>query len=225
MEQNTAVDIKVQDVYEASPIEGLMPSSQPDDFIVFPWGEITNKNIIIFVEMSALINIYRHAKSSPQKEVGGFLVGYPMQEKETLFVLITDATHAQHAHSMGEALSFTHQTWKMLDCQMGERFKDKYVVGWYHTHPGLGLFMSHYDSFIHNNFFSLPWQLALVVDPATENHMFFQKKNNRLAESGYYFYTEKTKENAASLKKMIDRLVVAQKRERSGRYKRYSMAV
>ncbi|MBI4778022.1 hypothetical protein HY792_03780, partial [Candidatus Desantisbacteria bacterium] len=68
------------------------------------------------------------------------------------------------------------------DCQMGERFNGKYVVGWYHTHPGLGLFMSHYDSFIHNNFFSLSCQIALVVDPATENHMFFQKKNTRITE-------------------------------------------
>ncbi|PJB28572.1 hypothetical protein CO110_09215 [Candidatus Desantisbacteria bacterium CG_4_9_14_3_um_filter_40_11] len=224
MEENSTTNIKLHEMYAVNPVEGVMPSSQPNEFIVSSWGNVDNKDMAIFVDMAALIKVYRHAKSSSQKEVGGFLIGYPMLEKEKLFVQITDVTPAQHIQSTGEALSFSHQTWKMLDCQMSERFRDKYVLGWYHTHPGIGLFLSPYDTFIHNHFFSLFWQIALVIDPATENHMFFSKKNKKLAESGNYFYTQRTEDNARSLKRMTDRLKIAQKRERSGRYKRHSMA-
>jgi len=30
------------------------------------------------------------------------------------------------------------------------------IVGWYHTHPAFGLFLSEYDLFIHRNFFADP---------------------------------------------------------------------
>jgi hypothetical protein len=29
----------------------------------------------------------------------------------------------------------------------------------------MGIFLSHYDTFLHNNFFPEPWQVALVVEP------------------------------------------------------------
>lgn len=38
-------------------------------------------------------------------------------------------------------------------------------MGWYHSHPGFGLFLSDYDAFIQQNFFGAPGQVALVVDP------------------------------------------------------------
>jgi proteasome lid subunit RPN8/RPN11 len=217
--------VKMKEINEVIPKVGIMPSSQPAEFVTYPWGDVENKDIVIFLDIKALIKIYRHSKSSVNKEVGGFLVGYPLKEEDKLFVQIVDATPAQHVHSKGEALSFTHQTWKMLDCQMNERFKGKHVVGWYHTHPGLGLFMSPYDTFIHNHFFSLPWQIALVIDPATENQMFFQKKNKKMIASGYYLYTQKDNMHIQLLKKVIDRLKIAEKRERSGRYKRYKMVM
>ena len=39
------------------------------------------------------------------------------------------------------------------------------MIGWYHTHPGFGIFLSDMDVFICDNFFNLPWQVAFVYDP------------------------------------------------------------
>ena len=39
------------------------------------------------------------------------------------------------------------------------------IVGWYHSHPGFGIFLSEHDRFIHRHFFGEPGQIALVIDP------------------------------------------------------------
>ncbi len=38
-------------------------------------------------------------------------------------------------------------------------------MGWYHTHPDFGIFLSDRDRFIHEHFFSGPGQVAHVIDP------------------------------------------------------------
>ncbi len=42
------------------------------------------------------------------------------------------------------------------------------IVGWYHSHPGFGVFLSEHDTFIHRNFFSSPDHVAWVYDPHTD---------------------------------------------------------
>ena len=50
---------------------------------------------------------------------------------------------------------------------------DKKFIGWYHTHPGFGIFLSGMDDFIQANWFSEPWQIALVYDPTSEEEGIF----------------------------------------------------
>jgi proteasome lid subunit RPN8/RPN11 len=57
--------------------------------------------------------------------------------------------------------------------QREERHPNKEVVGWYHTHPGLDIFLSEWDLMIHRNFFRQEWQVALVVDPHQDAGGFF----------------------------------------------------
>ena len=45
-------------------------------------------------------------------------------------------------------------------------------VGWFHTHPGHGIFMSHTDKTNHAQY-QLPWQVALVLDPCSGQYGFF----------------------------------------------------
>lgn len=45
-------------------------------------------------------------------------------------------------------------------------------VGWFHTHPGHGIFMSHTDKTNHAQY-QLPWQIALVLDPCSGQYGFF----------------------------------------------------
>lgn len=46
--------------------------------------------------------------------------------------------------------------------------RENVIVGWYHSHPGYGLFLSDIDVNTHRNAFS-PRHTALVVDPTRRN--------------------------------------------------------
>jgi hypothetical protein len=62
-------------------------------------------------------------------------------------------------------VTFTSETWTHIHDQMDGRFPNMRIVGWYHTHPGFGIFLSDMDVFIQENFFGEPWQIAFVDDP------------------------------------------------------------
>src|SRR5262249_22696216 len=59
-------------------------------------------------------------------------------------------------------------TWSRINQEMDTRFAHLKIVGWYHSHPDFGIFLSDRDLFIQQHFFSGPGQLALVVDPVRE---------------------------------------------------------
>jgi proteasome lid subunit RPN8/RPN11 len=42
---------------------------------------------------------------------------------------------------------------------------DPGIIGWYHSHPGHGVFLSGKDRATQATWFTLPWHIALVVDP------------------------------------------------------------
>ena len=68
-------------------------------------------------------------------------------------------------------LRFTSESWEAIRTEVGGSTDT--IVGWFHTHPGLGVFMSGTDRQTQRNFFSQPWQVSLVVDPRTEDIGFF----------------------------------------------------
>ncbi len=39
------------------------------------------------------------------------------------------------------------------------------ILGWYHSHPGYGIFLSATDRTTQHAYFAAPWQVAVVVDP------------------------------------------------------------
>ena len=53
-------------------------------------------------------------------------------------------------------------------------------MGWYHSHPGFGVFLSDHDTFIHKNFFSSALQVAWVYDPHSDEEGCFGWAGERL---------------------------------------------
>jgi proteasome lid subunit RPN8/RPN11 len=47
------------------------------------------------------------------------------------------------------------------------------VVGWYHSHPNLGVFFSGIDRATQSAFFNHPYALGLVVDPIRKERKCF----------------------------------------------------
>jgi proteasome lid subunit RPN8/RPN11 len=128
---------------------------------------------LVFVSRQAFDVMSVHAASDLDHEVGGILIGTLAGTDERPVVLVEVALVALHTDQSRASVTFTHDTWNHITEVMDRDYPDKRIVGWYHTHPGFGLFLSEYDLFIHRNFFNLPWQLALVVDPRAQRSGLF----------------------------------------------------
>ena len=68
----------------------------------------------------------------------------------------------------GAHVTFTQDTWEHIYKIKDKEYPDDKIVGWYHSHPGFGVFLSEHDLFIQQNFFSNPQQVAWVYDPHTD---------------------------------------------------------
>ncbi|MBM3296703.1 MAG: LysM peptidoglycan-binding domain-containing protein [Candidatus Aminicenantes bacterium] len=117
--------------------------------------------------------VLRHARENTAVEVCGVLAGLPARDKQGAFLEIEAAVRGEHADARAGQVTFTHETWDHVQRVLAEEHPGLKVVGWYHSHPGYGLFLSQQDEFIHGQFFSLPWQVAFVVDPVAGEDGFF----------------------------------------------------
>lgn len=121
----------------------------------------------------ALQAIHAHGKSSMNAEICGVLVGRPLQDERGAYLLIRAAVEGDSAKNHAAQVTFTAKTWAHIQEVMDSKYPDDRIVGWYHTHPGFGIFLSGMDLFIQDNFFNLPWQVAFVYDPKNEEEGVF----------------------------------------------------
>jgi proteasome lid subunit RPN8/RPN11 len=116
---------------------------------------------------SVLNDVYRHGHANSDVEVCGVLVGNVYRDEAGPFLYVEAGIRGEHAGSQGAQVTFTPETWTHVQDEMEKRHSDKKILGWYHTHPGFGVFLSGMDLFIQENFFALPWQTAYVYDPVS----------------------------------------------------------
>jgi proteasome lid subunit RPN8/RPN11 len=117
-----------------------------------------------FIALSVLQDILGQAALFPQAEVGGILVGH-LPAREQGATVVTDLIPALETDADRTHVTFTHATWQKIHESLDAREDETQIVGWYHTHPGFGPFYSAQDTFIHEQFFTHPAHIGLVVDP------------------------------------------------------------
>ncbi|UCH95796.1 MAG: Mov34/MPN/PAD-1 family protein [Candidatus Aminicenantes bacterium] len=132
-------------------------------------------------------NIHKHSRENTDLELCGVLIGRISKDKAGPFLFITDIIRGEYAENEGVQVTFTHETWAHISDIKDSKFPDKLIVGWYHTHPRFGIFLSEQDLFIHKNFFNNPWQVAFVVDPIFEDEGFFAWYNGEPTLIHYYW--------------------------------------
>ncbi len=170
-------------------------------------GTIEHDGVQIYIKQDVYKKIEKFAKEEMSKEVGSILIGDYIDEKDRKTVIISSCIEAKYTDASASTLTFTHETWDYVYKEKDKKYPDKKIVGWQHTHPGYGIFLSNYDVFIQENFFNLPWQVAYVVDPIADTRGFFEWKNDKVAKmSGFYVYDEigreiKISEKAKPVKK------------------------
>jgi len=145
----------------------------------------------IFLDRRAADAIERHALTDTSVELGGILLGKECLDPATgePFVWVTQSLEAKHYANTQASFTYTHDSWEEITRERDRRFPDFDIVGWYHTHPNFGIFLSHHDLFIHHNFFAQPLQVAYVVDPINQTRGFFQWHDGGMRQVACYFLT------------------------------------
>jgi proteasome lid subunit RPN8/RPN11 len=118
----------------------------------------------IEMKSQVLQGIRQHARSSMGAEICGVLIG----GVEGGRTVVEASIPGEEARQGGSHVTFTQDTWAHIYQVKDAQYPDRRIVGWYHSHPGFGVFLSEHDTFIHRNFFSDPSQIAWVYDPHSD---------------------------------------------------------
>lgn len=149
-------------------------------------GELHRDAVPLSVHESLLDQVLDYSERDTTRELGGILLGAYCSGDQPL-VEVKNFVPFEDARSHAASLTITHESWSAMTREIGRRFPDDQVVGWHHTHPNLGVFLSGYDLFIHRHFFSEAWQVALVVDPIRHEFGFFQWRGDVVVDCGFTF--------------------------------------
>ena len=161
----------------------------PMNFLTF--GEVENDDVKVYIKQNVYKALEKLSLSDTSKELGSILIGDYCQELGKTHVVISEYIEAKYTDASASTLTFTHETWDYIHSEHERLYPNKRIIGWQHTHPNYGIFLSNYDLFIHENFFNLPFQIAYVIDPIQNLRGFFQWKNGKIEKlKGYYIYDD-----------------------------------
>ena len=122
----------------------------------------------VVVAEKAFDSVKDHADSDTSVEQCGVLAGRILTDSGGPYLLVEEVIEGAATRRSGSQVTFTHETWQHVHQVMEDSFPKLRIVGWYHSHPGLGVFLSDMDQFIQDNFFNAPHSIALVYDPCSE---------------------------------------------------------
>jgi len=129
----------------------------------------------VFITQPAYLRICAHAGSDLNNEVGGWLAGKHCidQGNSANFIVIDTVLPGEHTDQGPAHLTFTGDSQIAMHNHLESYMPSKVILGWYHTHPRMGVFLSQWDIWLHQNFFPESWQVALVVEPHISEGGFF----------------------------------------------------
>ena len=167
---------------------------------IIPVGERVFEDKNIYIHQKVYEQIHKFSANKTENEHGGILVGRVLNEMGKENTIIEGFVEAKYNTATPTTLTFTHETWEYFHAEIDRKYKDKKIIGWIHTHPNFGIFLSENDRFIQQNFFTDSNQVAYVVDPIQNDEGFFFWINDKLERCpGFYLFDK----NGVKIKQKI----------------------
>ena len=158
-----AISIKVKGEKLPEPVE-LPPPGERRGTVLKEKGQPL-PSMRVYMKDDVLASMRRRAKEAGDFEVGGFYLGGLHHYEGRRYVDIKVQIPALKAESARAHLTFSNDAQKAFHEAVEKEGQNNLVLGWYHTHPGYGVFLSGYDLFIHRNFYARDYHTAVVIDP------------------------------------------------------------
>ncbi len=132
----------------------------------------------IKIKKKTLQKVFNYTEDS-SKEIGGLLIGSLADD----FLIIDDAITGNQS-STPIHFSLSEDFLVEVAKKFGE--SEDYIVGWFHSHPGFGCFLSSIDRATQKIYQSLfKHAVALVIDPVRKSHKFFRIIEEEVVELDY----------------------------------------
>jgi proteasome lid subunit RPN8/RPN11 len=136
---------------------GRLPSKVDRDY--------PKKLPVVYISQTTLDKLHEYAASDTSYELGGVLVGRIARASRRWFIEIHNFVPAHKGVSRRASFEFTNEAQAQIHDDLTSQFPDKKIVGWFHTHPGYGVFLSGADQFIDEHYFNDKNHIAMVLDP------------------------------------------------------------
>jgi len=139
-----------------------------------------NDNFVfpVYIFTRVIEKIIKLSKSY-DNEIFGYLVGNILKWNHQIYIIIedqlfvNDAVHSDRARTIqieGMAGQYEKKLTALKRLKENDRLR---IVGWWHSHPNFGCFLSGTDLHTQEVFFPESYQVALVVDPVRDEFQFF----------------------------------------------------
>jgi proteasome lid subunit RPN8/RPN11 len=121
-----------------------------------------HQGLRVFIDRDCMNNMQAHAQKDISREQAGILCGHAYVDIDGAHYINVTAAIAVNTLADSVHFRFQKDSWQ----QVWEELEGSYnILGWYHTHPGMGVFLSPADLRTQELYFAAPWQIALVLDP------------------------------------------------------------
>lgn len=153
---------------------------------------------VVLMHQTAILQITAHSRSNLDCELGGALLGQAYRYKSGVVVEVQAALPATSSDHGPVHFTFSADSWSKLHRDRTAHYPNLDIIGWFHTHPDLGVFYSSDDVVVHTAAFTQPWHIGLVVDPVRDEAAFFGWVAGNLASlNGYYELPDRQRETQA----------------------------
>ncbi|MBW4635068.1 MAG: hypothetical protein KME30_25155 [Iphinoe sp. HA4291-MV1] len=149
-------------------------------------NQVAKAPVKIVLKRSLYQDLCHQRPFSRKVEEGGFLIGkvYRDGDDENVYLLeVSNALTAQHTGASFLHLTFTGDSFVGVKRTLNQNHPGERLLGWYHTHlfpatPSFGL--SSVDVELHFSTFTIPWQLAGLINVSRPKTFVSQRKNEGL---------------------------------------------
>ena len=159
---------------EISSDESLPVASAEILRLLPPFHTERDTGCLVIMPNAVFGEIMHHLKGDCTRERIGMLIGRPYTRPSCtqLLAYVEAALPVDDSYATGTRVSIQKggwkEVWKDLVLAPGSQ-----IIGWYHSHPDHGVFLSAVDRKTQSRWFAQEWKIAIVIDPIRGEHQAF----------------------------------------------------
>jgi len=159
--------------------------------------------ITAYVNKHAEAKMRNHALSMRHDtlEVMGLMLGEVRTWRGKEYILVRDVITSD-LDATSVSVKFDSSGFEKLFEKLDGAGFDYVIVGWYHSHPGYGCFMSETDLKTHASAFVSPHHIAMVIDPKNFDIAAFRLKDGKGVETDFAVYWDEYDDPYGGLKRI-----------------------